>query len=96
MSNYSKYLQAFFLPLQLPVAEALWSIEKGSPGKIRHTVAGKSGLKHTQNRSLGCYGFHVQTTESYAREGLVVNLFFALQNFKDQVWTIKYMGKWDT
>lgn len=36
MSNDCKYLQAFFLPLRLPVAEALKSIEKDCPGKIRH------------------------------------------------------------
>lgn len=38
MSNYSKYLQTSFLPSRLPVAEALWSIEKDYPGKKSHTL----------------------------------------------------------
>lgn len=33
MSNYSKYLQVSFLPLWLPVSEALWSVEKDCSGK---------------------------------------------------------------
>lgn len=52
MSNYSKYLQASFLPLRLPVAEALWNIEKDWAGKMRHTSYRESGSEHTHK--IGC------------------------------------------
>lgn len=52
MSNYSKYLQASFLPLRLPVAEALWSIEKDSPGKIRHTRLQERVVLSTHKKSV--------------------------------------------
>jgi hypothetical protein len=53
MSNYSKYLQASFLPLRLPVAEALWSVEKDCSGKnTSYTVAGKNAFKHTEIKSV--------------------------------------------
>lgn len=48
MSNYSKYLQASFLPLRFPVAEALWIIEKDCPGKIRHAQLQERVLLNTQ------------------------------------------------
>lgn len=76
MSNYCKYLQAFFLPLRLPVAEALWSIEKDCPGKIRHRQLQEGLSLNTHKCPLlrSVYEFRVETTRNYAWEGLLKNL----------------------
>ena len=80
MSNYGKYLQASFLPLRLPVAEALWSIEKHCPGKVRHTLLQKEWLQAHSIGAGSVYGFCVQTTKNYACEGLFENSFFGFPN----------------
>lgn len=77
MSNYSKYLQASFLPLRLPVAEALWSIEKDCPGKIRHTQL-QERVALSTHKKISCLALFTDSTwkqQNYAHEGLFEDPF---------------------
>lgn len=62
MSNYSKYLQASFLPLRLPVAGVLWSIEKDCSGKIRHTQLQERVPLSTQKKKISYLALFMNTT----------------------------------
>lgn len=68
--------------------------------KIRHTqLQGRMAFcVHTKSAAVSVYEFHVETAENCACEELFEGPFFrtSKQNLKNQFWTVKYMGNWDS
>lgn len=97
MSNYSKYLQASFPPLQLPVAEALWSIEKDCPGKRRHTGLQERVVLSTHQK-IGCFALFMNSTWKQQKIMLVRDCWWSIPrnfktNFKKSILDDRVSGK---